>query len=86
MEIVIGVMLLIGAFALGQTTAHQNPPDPRGVLAEADVVYSSEVGLVPQGCRYRIDGPVQRDLTLPYNRQGLDVVSRSSEGGSACRD
>ena len=86
MEIVIGAMLLIGAFALGQTTAHQNAPDPRGVLAEAEIVRSSEVGLVPQGCRYRIDGPVQRDLTLPYNRQRLGVVARSKEAGSACRD
>ena len=86
MEIVIGAMLLIGAFALGQTTAHQDAPDPRGVLADAEIVRSSEVGVVPQGCRYRIDGPVQRDLTLPYSRQRLGVVSRSKEAGSACRD
>ena len=86
MEIVIGAMLLIGAFALGQTTAHQNAPDPRGVLADAEIVHSSEGGLVPQGCRYRIDGPVQRDLTLPYNRQRLGVAASSKEAGSACRD
>ena len=86
MEIVIGVVLLIGAFALGQTTAHQNAPDPRGVLADAEIVRSSEVGVVPQGCRYRIDGPVQRDLTLPYNRQRVGVEARSTGAASACRD
>ena len=86
MEIVIGAMLLIGAFALGQTTAHQNAPDSRGVLAEAEIVHASEVGHIPQGCRYRIDGPVQRDLTLPYNRQGLGVVASPREARSACRD
>lgn len=86
MEIVIGALLLIGAFALGQTTAQQNAPDPRGLLADAEIVHSSEVGLVPQGCRYRSDGPVQRDLTLPYNRQRLGVAASSKEAGSACRD
>ena len=86
MEIVIGAVLLIGAFALGQTTAHQDASETRGLLADAEIVHASEVGLVPHGCRYRIDGPVQRDLTVPYNRQRVGVVSSSKEAGSACRD
>ena len=69
MEVVIGVILLIGAFALGQTTADQQAAEAPARLEREPVVESSEDGLVPQGCRYRIDGPIQRDLTVPYSRQ-----------------
>ena len=77
MEAVIGVILLIGAFALGQTTADQEAAETRARLEREPVVESSEDGLVPQGCRYRVDGPVQRDLTVPYSRQ------RSSDGAGS---
>ena len=69
MEVAIGVVLLIGAFALGQTTADQQAAETRARLEREPVVESSGDGLVPQGCRYRVDGPVQRDLTVPYSRQ-----------------
>ena len=69
MEPVIGVMLLIGAFALGHTTADQEAAETRARLERERVVESLEDGFVPQGCRYLVGGPVQRDLTVPYNRQ-----------------
>jgi len=76
-EVVIGVILLIGAFALGHTTADQEATETRARLERERVVESSEDGFVPQGCRYRVNGPVQRDLTVPYSRQ------RSSDGAGS---
>ena len=70
MEVVIGVILLIGAFALGHTTADQDAAETRARLEREQVVESSEDGFVPQGYRYRLNGPVQRNLTVPYARQG----------------
>ena len=77
MEVVIGVILLIGAFALGHTTADQNAAETRARLEREQVVESLEDGFVPQGCRYRVNGPVQRDLAVPYSRQ------RSNDGAGS---
>ena len=74
MEVVIGVILLIGAFALGHTTADQEAAETRARLEREQVVESLEDGFVAQGCRYRVSGPAQRDLTVPYTRQ------RSNDG------
>ena len=74
MEVVIGVILLIGAFALGHTTADQEAAETRARLEREQVVESPENGFVPQGCRYRLKGPVQRNLAVPYIRQ------RSNDG------
>ncbi len=41
------------------------------------VVEPSKDGSAHQGCRYRVDGPVQRNLTVPYSRQ------RSSDGAGS---
>jgi hypothetical protein len=84
-EVVIGIILLIGAFALGHTTADQKAAETRARLEGKEVVASSEAGFVPQGCRYRVNGPVQRDLTVPVQpataerRGGL----QGDEGGVA---
>ncbi|MCP4304489.1 MAG: hypothetical protein GY788_06350 [bacterium] len=77
MEVVIGVILLIGSFALGQTTADQEAAETRARLEREQAVESLENGCVPQDCRYRVNGPVQRDLTVPYSRQ------RSSDGAGS---
>ena len=77
MEAVIGVILLIGAFALGQTTADQEAAETQARLARERVVESFEDDSVSQGRRYRVDGPVQRDLTLPHSLQ-----RSSDEAGS----
>ena len=77
MEVVVGVILLIGAFALGHTTADQEAAETRARLEREQVVESLEDGFVAQGCRYRVNGPVQRDLTVPYSRQ------RSNDGAGS---
>lgn len=69
MEIVIGIILLIRAFALGQSTVDQDAAESRACLEREQLATSSQDGFVPQGCRYRISGPVKRDLTVPYSRQ-----------------
>jgi hypothetical protein len=74
MEVVIGVMLLIGAFVLGQNTADPDVAETRVRLEREQVVEPLKDGSVHQGCRYRVDGPVQRNLTVPFGRQ------RSSDG------
>ena len=79
MEVIIGVMLLIGAFALGHTTADQEAVETRVHLEREPVVESLEDGLIPQGCRYRVNGPVQRDLTVPYRRHGSNDGAGSDE-------
>ena len=77
MEIIIGVVLLIGAFALGQTTADREAAESQASLEREQRVASSEQGFLPRGCRYRVSGPLQRDLTLTYNRQ-----QRNEQAGS----
>ena len=75
MEVVIGVILLIGAFALGHTTADQEAAQTRTHLEHEKTMDVLEDGFVAQGCRYRLSGPVQRDLTLPYSNDGADSQS-----------
>jgi hypothetical protein len=65
MEIVIGVILLVGACALGHSTGDQDTTRAPGDQSVADVQES----FLSTDCRYRLSGPVQRDLTLPYGRQ-----------------
>ncbi len=79
MEVVIGVMLLIGAFSLGQTIADQDTMETPARQKGEQVVEFSEDGFVPQGCRYRVNGPVQRDLTVPYSRQRWSDGAGSDE-------
>ena len=86
MEVVIGVILLIGAFALGHTTADQEAAETRARLEREQVVESSQAGFVPQGCRYRVSGPVQRDLTVPYTRQLSNDGAGSKETRVGLRD
>ena len=77
MEVVIGIMLLMGALALGQTTADREAEKTRADIEGEHVVESLKDGFVPRDCRYRVNGPVQRDLTVPYSRQ------RSSNGAES---
>ena len=72
MEVVIGTMLLIGAFVLGQYTADPDAEETRARLRGEQAVELSETGYFHQGCRYRVDGPIQRDLTLPYSQRPND--------------
>ncbi len=65
MEIVIGVILLVGAFALGHNTTDQAATRAAGDRSVA----ASQESVLSKDCRYRLSGPVQRDLTLPYSRQ-----------------
>jgi hypothetical protein len=79
LEVVIGVILLIGAFVLGHTTADQDAAETRARLEREQVVESLEDGFVAQGCRYRVNGPVQRNLTVPYSRQRSNDGTGSEE-------
>jgi hypothetical protein len=76
MEIVIGVILLVGAFALGHNTADQDAPRS----ADDQSVATSQESFLSTGCRYRFRGPVQRDLTLPYSQQRL--AERTASGST----
>jgi hypothetical protein len=76
MEIVIGVILLVGAFALGHNTADQDTPRS----ADDQSVATSQESFLSTGCRYRFRGPVQRDLTLPYSQQRL--AERTASGST----
>jgi hypothetical protein len=67
MEVVIGVILLIGAFALGQDAVDQAATGGAGDQSVA----ASQESFLSTDCRYRSSGPVQRDLTLPFSRQRL---------------
>jgi hypothetical protein len=76
MEVVIGVILLVGAFALGHNAADQ------GATRSADdqSVAASQESFLSTDCRYRSSGPLQRDLTLPYSRQRL--AERTGSGST----
>ena len=67
MEVVIGVILLVGAFALGHNAADQGAS--RGAGDQS--VTAAQESFLSTDCRYRLSGPVLRDLTLPYSRQRL---------------
>ncbi len=86
MEVVIGVILLVGAFALGHNTADQDAAQARA-RAEGDrEVAASQDSFLPKDCRYRFSGPVQRDLTLPYSRQRRAERTGSGSTRVAYRD
>ena len=84
MEVVIGVILLIGAFALGHTTADQDAAETRASVEREQVVESLEDGFIAQDCRYRVNGPVQRDLAVPYIRQRSNDGAGSKEARVSC--
>jgi hypothetical protein len=77
MEVVIGVVLLVGAFALGHHAADEEAEQARARLESEQEVMVADDGLVPQRCRYRASGPVQRDLTVPYSQQRLAAKTAS---------
>jgi hypothetical protein len=76
MEVVIGVILLVGAFALWHNTADQDAT--RGAGEQS--VTAAQESFLSTDCRYRLSGPVQRDLTLPYSRQRL--AERTGSGST----
>jgi hypothetical protein len=76
MEVVIGVILLVGTFALGHNTADQDATRAAGDQSVA----ASQESFLSKDCRYRLSGPVQRDLTLPYSRQRL--LERTDSGST----
>jgi hypothetical protein len=80
MEVVIGVILLVGAFALGHHTADEETAQTRARLESDQAVMVDGDCLVPQRCRYRASGLVQRDLTVPYSQQRL--ASRTGSGST----
>ena len=69
MEIVIAVILLVGAFALGHNTADQEALNAQARLDNEQAEATADNGFLSQDCRYRVSGTVQRDLTAPYSRQ-----------------
>ena len=75
MEVVIGVILLVGAFALGHHAADEEAAQARARLENEQEVMVADDSLVPQRCRYRASGPVRRDLTIPYSQQRLTARS-----------
>jgi hypothetical protein len=77
MEIVIGVILLVGAFALGHHAADEEAEQARARLEGEKAVAVADDGLVPQRCRYRASGPIRRDLTVPYSQQRLAAKTAS---------
>ena len=85
MEVVIGVILLVGAFALGHHAADEETAQAQTRLESEQAVVVGEHGFVPQGCRYRTSGPVQRDLTVPYSQQRLSAKTASGSTRVAYR-
>ncbi len=84
MEVLIGVILLIGSFALGHTTADREAEETRARLEREQVVESLEDGFIAQDCRYRLNGLVQRDLAVPYTRQRSNDGAGSKEARVSC--
>ena len=85
MEIVIGVILLVGAFALGHNTADQEALQAQARLESEQAEATADNGFLSQDCRYRVSGPVQRDLTVPYSRQRRAVRTGSDSTRVAYR-
>jgi len=86
-EAVIALILLIGAFALGHSAADQGLAETEAPVARESVVDPGYDDSATQGCRYRIDGPVQRDLTLPHTRHpSTDRTGSEPTGVACCRD
>ena len=86
MEILVGTILLIGAFTLGHVTADPETAETQASLEHEQTASSFEVGVIAQGCRYDDDGPVSKDLTLPYIRQRLDDAAASATTTGNCRN
>ena len=84
MEAAIALVLLIGAFALGHSTADQGVAETEVPVARESVIEPGYDNPAPQGCRYRVDGPVQRDLTLPYTHPQSNDRAGAKETRVAC--
>ena len=87
MEAVIALILLIGAFALGHSTADPGVAETQAPVAREGVIEPGYDGPATQGCRFRALGPVQRGLTLPYPRHpSTDRAGSDLTGFACCRD
>ena len=84
MEPVIALILLIGAFALGHSTADQGVAETEAPVVRESVIEPWYDDPAPQGCRYRVDGTLQRDLTLPHTHHPSTDRAGSELTGVAC--
>lgn len=87
MEIVIAVLLLIGAFTIGSHA--ENPEDAettrRGVARTEQTTKGETAPRIDGPCRYSGGQPLQRDLTRPPHAQvpmgGVDIAPRAVAPG-----
>lgn len=88
MEIVFGILILIGAVVAGSS-----PPTSREVYTEkhpvgdsAQTTVAQSIKATPGPCR-RPDGrPIQRDLTVPLAPTATTLDRNYEEAGHGCAD
>jgi hypothetical protein len=84
-ELIVGALLLIGGFTLGHVTADRETAETQASLEHEQTVSPFEDGVIAQACRFGDDGPVSRDLTLPYIHERLDDAPGSATTTGVCR-
>ena len=88
MEVVIAVLILIGAMVAGSTSPTSDEGsaerDPVTESEQTSLTYRVEATLGP--CRFSNGSLIQRDLTLPTASTTTTSATRHEEAGHGCAD
>ena len=83
MEIVLGILLLFGAFTLGAVTSGSDDNDTDTAQIETDVYGHHEQAVAPlQECQASGSAVTYRDLTIPY----IQHIQRSDQKTTSAGD
>ena len=83
MEIVLGILLLFGAFTLGAVTSGSDDDDTDTAQIETDAYGYHEHAASPlQQCQTSGSAVTYRDLTVPYARPGDENPTQTHDDES----
>ena len=83
MEIVLGILLLFGAFTLGAVTSGGDDSNTSTARAETDAYDDHEQAASPlQQCQTSGSAVTYRDLTVPYARPGDENPTQTHDDES----
>ena len=83
MEIVLGILLLFGAFTLGAVTSGDDDSNMSTAQIEIDAYGDHEQATAPlQKCQASGSAVTYRDLTVPYARPGDQNPAQTHDGES----
>ena len=83
MEIVLGILLLFGAFTLGAVTSGSDDNNTSTTKIEIDAYDNHELAAVPlKKCQASGSAVTYQDLTVPYARPGGQNLTQTHDDES----